>query len=796
MNLFLDTETCGLHGMPVLIQYAYDDGPITLYEPWKEPIGKTLDLLEEFMQHILIGFNLSFDHFHLVKLYSVFEQHPRDWIPENHIQEIALSEAAGRDGNTLKPFKALDLMLESRKGKFQSLMDRKPIRIRRVPTALAYVLATELENRVEIDGIYFARNADPDAPKWKVLNIKDKYTGEVDPELKDVVLRFNPAGGLKFLAEHALGITPKAHFSEIELDKKHRPFEKGWIPFATGLTDDHETWIVTDADGEELGVAWPAIIQLHIDHWHNSEPAREYAYDDVVYTRKLYDYFDRPESGDNDSELACMVACVRWRGFEVDIKGLKSLMSEAMEYIKRSPVNINAPTQVKTYIMEVMDETEKLIIMESTAKANLEAVKTFNVVEDEGCTLCDGLCVDDDMQDCVRCNGEGVLFAGHPHPAAVRAKEILEIKSAYKEVELYSKLIDAGRFHASFKVIGTMSSRMSGGDGLNAQGIKRSEIVRKMFTLSWEGMVLSGGDFDSFEVTLADAVYKDPDLHEMLLSGKKLHGIFGTYLRPGWTYEEVLASDKQDDDVYSLSKSCVFALIYGGDWSTMVRNHGIDKAIAQAAEKKFFDQFPDILKGRKRVALMFSALVQPDEGGQVLWRDPKEFIESFLGFRRYYTLENKIIKTLYNLSQHIPKAWRQVKLKVQRNRYFSDRVQTAFGATCSALYGAAFAVQGNNVRSACNHEIQSPGGDITKDVQRKIWNLQPIGVGPLMVAPMNIHDEILCVNRPDYTDRIAVIVNDAVENYREQVPLIGMKWYRTLSDWAGSEKDGLVHICA
>lgn len=789
MNLFLDTETVGLHGMPVLIQYAYDDGEIHLFEPWKEQIGTTLDLLEEFMKHVLIGFNLSFDHFHLVKLYSIFEQHPRDWIPEQHIKEIALSEANGRDGNTLKPFKALDLMLESRRGKFQSLMARNPIRIRRVPTALAYALATELENLVEIDGIYFAKNADPDAPKWKVLDIKDKYTGEVDPELKDVVLRFNAAGGLKFLAEYALKITPKAHFSEIELDKKHRPFEKGWIPFATGITDDHDDWVVTDANGERLGVAWPAVIQLHIDHWHENQPAREYAYDDVVYTRKLYDYFDRPEPGDNDSELACMVACVRWRGFEVDIEGLKELMAEAMEYIKRAPVNINAPTQVKAYIMEVMDETEKLIVMESTKKSNLEAVTTFAILEDEPCTRCEGT-------GCVRCNGKGKLFAGQLHPAAQRAKEILQIKSAYKEVELYSKLIDAGRFHASFKVIGTMSSRMSGSDGLNAQGIKRSEIVRKMFTLSWKGMILSGGDFDSFEVTLADAVYKDPDLHDMLLSGKKLHGIFGTYLRPGWTYEEVLASDKQDDDVYSLAKACVFTLIYGGDWSTMVRNSGIDKEIAQNAEKLFFEQFPDIPKARKRVGLMFSALVQPNDGGQIFWRDPKEYIESFLGFRRYYTLENKIIKTLYNLAQNIPKEWRQVKLKVQRNRYFSDRVQTAFGATCSALYGAAFSIQGSNVRSACNHEIQSPGGDITKDVQRKIWNLQPVGVGPLVVAPMNIHDEILCVNHPDYTDRIAVIVEETVEGYREQVPLIGMAWYKRMSDWAGSEKSGLVHIKA
>ena len=33
--------------MPVLIQYAIEDGPITLHEVWRRPIGETLDLIEK-----------------------------------------------------------------------------------------------------------------------------------------------------------------------------------------------------------------------------------------------------------------------------------------------------------------------------------------------------------------------------------------------------------------------------------------------------------------------------------------------------------------------------------------------------------------------------------------------------------------------------------------------------------------------------------------------------------------------------------------------------------------------------
>ena len=37
---FIDSETCGLHGMAVLIQYAEDDGEIQLFSPWTRPIQK------------------------------------------------------------------------------------------------------------------------------------------------------------------------------------------------------------------------------------------------------------------------------------------------------------------------------------------------------------------------------------------------------------------------------------------------------------------------------------------------------------------------------------------------------------------------------------------------------------------------------------------------------------------------------------------------------------------------------------------------------------------------------------
>ena len=336
-KVYIDSETCGLHSMMVLLQYAEEDGPIRLHEVWRRPIRETLRLIEWLTEQTVVGFNLSFDWFHIAKTYTIFRLANPDWIPREHIDDIALLEPKGQDGPCVKPAAALDLMLHSRKGPYQSLMAREDIRIKRVPSALAYALASELEGRVQLDNIYFARSADPNAPKWQVFDRKDRY-GDIDTDFKDVVLKFNPAGGLKFLAEHAMGFKPKYHFKDVEPPTAWRPYELGYAPTALAVSSPEKNWEVwgrkkgkqkikvaveeqlTDPalslddehDDDEvvakrgkpkagedalLGYAWPGVIDKHIEHWATRPDAREYANDDIVYTRALDKHFELPDAG-------------------------------------------------------------------------------------------------------------------------------------------------------------------------------------------------------------------------------------------------------------------------------------------------------------------------------------------------------------------------------------------------------------------------------------------------------------------------------------------------------------------
>ena len=358
-----------------------------------------------------------------------------------------------------------------------------------------------------------------------------------------------------------------------------------------------------------------------------------------------------------------------------------------------------------------------------------------------------------------------------------------------------------------------------------------------MFTLAWEGFILCGGDFDSFEVTIADAVCDDEALRGELKSTmpchkcgatgfepckdckkefrrpdpncpvcgqgqlgpclecegttqarKKIHALFGQALFPGETYEAVIASDGTDNDMYTRGKQGFFGtMLYGGDHSTLVNKLHIPEETAKAAIENFGRRFTGVKRWRQGVSDRFCSMRQPEGiGKRVIWADPNDYCETFLGFRRYFTLENTIAKTLFGLANKPPAHWKETggKVKVVRR----DRVQRADGAVQSALYGAAFAMQAANMRAAANHEIQSPGAEITKAVQKRIWDLQPVGVHELVVAPLNVHDELAVPTRPDYVELVTKAVQESVEHYRPYVPLIGMTWNESMANWA--EKKG------
>ena len=222
-------------------------------------------------------------------------------------------------------------------------------------------------------------------------------------------------------------------------------------------------------------------------------------------------------------------------------------------------------------------------------------------------------------------------------------------------------------------------------------------------------------------------------------------------------------------------------MIYGGNENTLQQKLGVNIETATDAFNSFAKKYPGVGKARKKIHDDFCSMRQPGGiGTKVEWHDPAPFVESMLGFRRYFTLENDICRILFNLAENPPKEWQKVKLKVTRR----DREQTASGAVRSALFAAAFAIQAANMRAASNHQIQSTGAQITKNLERQIWDIQPTGVGVWRVKPMNVHDEVMTVTKPEYVAQVHTVVDNCVESFRPTIPLIKMEWCDKLNTWA------------
>jgi hypothetical protein len=541
----------------------------------------------------------------------------------------------------------------------------------------------------------------------------------------DVVLKFAPSQSLKSLVQHIFG-TSTNQFSS--LDPPPFPTQVGYAPFANYTYED---------------------VLSHVEFWGHNQEARHYASQDVEYTRQLWEAFEKPLPGDLNSTLACMVGAVRWRGFQIDIPAVNNFSNECADIMGRSPLD---PTRARNFIEEVMDEDDRRLIKVSTKKQVLE-----DLIES---------------------------FTGTP--VAERASSVLRGRQAKYNHDMCRKLITANRFHAAATVIGSLSGRKSGrGGDFNSQGISKHKKVRSLFTFARPGEMLSGGDFESFEVAIADGFFNDPVLRSDLQAGRSIHAIFGTFCFPGNSYEDILATKGQVEDLYKKAKTGFFLTLYGGQPETYKRRLNISLPVAEQAYQRFCERYKVVGEKRKTIFDAYEMLSQPKgTGTKVFCEDPElTYVDSMLGFRRSFEPEFAVIRAIHHFTGTLPEElyeYDNVYGRVQRGKHF----QEPSGAVQSALHAASFGIQGSIQRAANNHKIQSTGAGVCKELEAAIWSLQPPGFHPWIVAPLNMHDEIVVAHAPHVAGRLQATVNEQIERFREIIPLLAMGWKQNLSNWS------------
>lgn len=781
---FVDTESCGLYGIPVLLQYAVGKGPIELVDIFYASFSELKKLIEDMVDNCLICHNINHDMQHIQKLYNMIcylQTMKFTCLNEVPLACLIDAEYESRKGKCLKPRAAVDTMILAAKSDGQSaLMAAKPVYIRRVPIKYADSLAAELDRRTELPWILFAGRKEHKYAKWIVSERVDDE-GNVDPNFVDVQLKFKPSNGLKDL-HRFLFDSETAKFEDIMPEEF--PGGPGYCPYVAplvGICD--ENWVLED--GKKL---WPALINDHVEFWRTNVPARKYAEFDITMTRDLYEHFGEPEN-DSDAVLACQIASVRLYGFSVDLDAMRAEREKSLKFLEDAPINVNSPKQVRAYIAEALDPMEQLIVAKGCPAEILEKiVKEFTLEEAEDCEC-------EDQRYCKRCGGTGVVGPG-PMEVAKRATIIEDVRKHKKRVELYDKLLLAGRAYPNFRAVGTKSGRLSGTDGLNFQGIDKSFVVRSMFTLADPGEVLSGGDYDGQEVAIAGTTMNDSALLDEMRKGKKIHGLFAAELFET-TYDEIMVNKDEDPiDRYGKGKSAVFLTIYGGTPETMATNLGIDLEICQKALNTFIVKYPGVGQTKKHIEDRFSAIRREPEGGMGYREPEKKYIESIFGFRRYFNTEFKLQKMLFEIVNELfDKTVENPfinEIQGDEERIIRDtknyREQSMSGALASAIIGACYSIGNGVIRASNNHLIQSAGRTITVGLQEALWEQQPVGIHPFVIRPMSVHDEVASVTSPDLVEPTSEVVVKKLDEQCDIIPLLQMTWGRHLDSWGALKK--------
>ena len=747
--VFIDTETIGFLGDTVLIQYGFlNDDEVFIHHVFKEPIKKTLELIEFFSGKTNVMLNAPFDIHKLALTYNKLKalsltkninKPPRPKAYYNLKEEDCLKYC-------YNPVGIIDLDVCTCMSIYQKLMKQDNVRIRQVPITVAESLRQHLESTLSVDDIFFAgspKHRRNKGSRWQIKRLNKTGTEELQPgdsddlaheSLCNLHLIFDPRRGLKYIAKFILG------------------FED---------TEDIELPMNLDEDGVSHWVNIPLYKSAHsifVSHWSSSKPL-EYARRDIIYTREYFKHLRDRDFLFLDSvnhRLTALVGNTHWSGFNINTDLAMENYKKCQEFEDSMVINYRSPKQVKKFL-ETSDPFINAIFDEKgTGTPVLKSV----ISEIEA--------LPDEEKD-----SESILLVE-------KANLIVKARKNYLEKLMLEKFIRSGRLYCSFKVVGTKSNRMAGGGvkkGINPQGIGNKRSIRECLTMADEGEVLCGGDFDSFEVSIMDALYNDDKLRESLKSGKKFHALYGIHLF-NMTYEELLS--EENEYFYKKAKIAVFAGAYGAEEDKIAKQTGTHVEDARRANRLFQEEYKGIGEAKRRVKNMYNPIKNLGKGKTTFSVAPdcRVGVKSFIGFTRHLSFEYDLAEYFYNISTNLPNHLRLSGTVVRR-----DKKVTIEQATKSALFGTCFSICGRIQRAAGNHEIQSPGGQTTKNLQAELFKLQPLGVEPWVIKVMNVHDEILTVTKPESIPSVENIVHNFIEENKKVIPLIGMtfakgdNWY-------------------
>jgi DNA polymerase-1 len=185
---------------------------------------------------------------------------------------------------------------------------------------------------------------------------------------------------------------------------------------------------------------------------------------------------------------------------------------------------------------------------------------------------------------------EELAAQGHKLPQVLLDwRQLAKLRSTYTEALREAVDPKTGRVHTNFALAATTTGRLSSLDP-NLQNIpirtEEGRRIREAFVAE-PGRVLVSADYSQIELRLLAHVADIPALKQAFRDGLDIHAM---------TASEMFATpiEGMDPMVRRQAKAINFGIIYGISPFGLARNLGIDREVAAAYIKKYFERFPGI----------------------------------------------------------------------------------------------------------------------------------------------------------------------------------------------------------
>lgn len=735
MILFHDSETVGLQGSAKLHQYAVDGGPVRMvpmFRGWenneetRKELFKLLDLIDR-PDTVYCGFNTAFDLFHLYRVKHRLLGYEYD-SPERPVMPFRCRtldlQVHAMQKSPLAPFA------------FNKGGARSVALVRRIPkVAMEFVSNLVCEHLKPII---------PQSFGLKVGIHKQAKRDDL------VTLSFQVDGRLSLK-----GLMKEYGLPTIALDDvwplPEKGTEKAWLPYPDPQVHD------------------PIEAQCDLILAQPEHDFYRYSKLDILYLKVLYEKLGHPEP-DYNSELCHNMAYTRYYGFAVDKAALadaERFYGDKVSFIEHQIQGINLRSSKDR--LELLKPYFPLLA--STKKSVLKHLAANET--GRGAEL-----------------AEAMVEYGPSRQRLLQIQKVAECRT--------------GRAHPDLRVMGTPTNRMAGTSGLNWQGIgavdeyeidteidEMDELPEELVE-AWNSaddydkqkvglrhaiLTPCVGDWSSFEVMIANAVYNDPQLNEDLKNGVDLHSMGTVNWHPmikklGVSYEE-FKEGYENNVRWDKARKGIKAVIFGSFYFCTA--HAVSNAlgILESEAQTILDGLYDRYRGMKRYRAAIEAdFLTADPGrwsGDSVKRMKRSMVD-LTGFERHWNFEAAVAELMWELGNS-KKIRTGIGGKIVRN--VTKGPQSIDMAVTSACLGSAIAIQAAVSRQAGNFKIQCTGATLNKKLQAELWTR-------LRVPTLQIHDELVSCDHPHFNfDSYSSIVDAFTEKTREIVPMVKFKYGKT-----------------